>query len=275
VSVGPPVERIVYSETTPSGELRFFVLDADGSGTPTPFGPPEDFELRNLSPDGSRFAVVAPNEDGLLVGGTVEVDGSGYVLFEVDDPTLNLACGVWGPKGRMACEGWDDSDPSRAGIYTVEASDGSDPKRLTRHRDIPCEYSPDGTALAFVRLDDEAATGRLIVMDAAGGKARPLLDDVRLSGIPCDWSPDGHSILTASNGSMVTVDRDGESSPVTGDGIDGFVSGAVWSLDGSHILFDMALEGDQFDVYTITAEGFDLVRLTDSDVLEEAANWLP
>lgn len=60
-----------------------------------------------------------------------------------DDPTPPQG-GGWAPEGRLACEGWDDSDPSRAGIYTVRASDGSDPRRLTRQRDIPCEYSPMG-----------------------------------------------------------------------------------------------------------------------------------
>ena len=102
-------------------------MEADGSDERA-FVPEEEFETRNLSPDGSRLAIVAPGDRGPLVGGSVGVDGSDYRLFAGQDPSLNLACGVWAPERRMACEGWDDTDPSRAGIYTVRATDGTDPR---------------------------------------------------------------------------------------------------------------------------------------------------
>jgi hypothetical protein len=37
----------------------------------------------------------------------------------------------------------------------------------------------------------------------------------------------------------------------------------------------MTLEGEQFDVYTAAADGSDLTRITDSELLEEAWTWLP
>ena len=58
-------------------------------------------------------------------------------------------------------------------------------------------------------------------------------------------------------------------------GLDGFASGPSWSLDGDHIMFSMTLEGQHFDVYTAAADGSELTRITDSDLLEEAAVWLP
>ncbi len=34
------------------------------------------------------------------------------VALEIPDPTLNLPCGVWSiDDARLACEGWDDTDP--------------------------------------------------------------------------------------------------------------------------------------------------------------------
>jgi hypothetical protein len=257
----------------PSGEFPHFSVSTDGSGE-TPFVPGKEFEVRNLSPDGSLLAISALNNHGLFVGGTVGLDGTGYRLFASADSSLNLVCGVWAPEGRLACEGWDDSDPSRAGIYTVRASDGSDPHRLTRQRDIPCEYSPDGTQLAFVRTVADDGRGTLMVMDAAGGKARTLLDDVVLTGIPCDWSPDGSSILASSAGALHFVTLDGESSRLAGDGISGFAMGGLWSPDGSHVLFSMSLEDQQFDVYTAAADGSGLTPIADSDLLEESAYWL-
>ena len=274
-SMGAPLPgRILFSRMTPSDGFLHFSASTDGSGE-TPFVPGVEFEARHLSPDGSLLAISAPNEQGLLVGGTVEVDGSNYRLFAPTDPSLNLVCGVWAPRGRLACEGWDDSDPSRAGIYTVRATDGADPQRLTRLRDIPCEYSPDGTQLAFVRTVADDGRGTLMVMDAAGGKARELLDDVVLTGIPCDWSPDGTSILASSAGALHFVTLDGETSRLAGDGIGGFAMGGLWSPDGSHVLFSMALEDQQFDVYTAAADGSGLTPIADSELLEESAYWLP
>ena len=266
--------RILLGRSMPSGTTRFIVVDADGSDQ-MPFAPGKEFETRNVSPDGARLAVVAASDEGVLVGGTIGVDGRGLRLFEAQDQTLNLACGVWAPHERMACEGWDDTDASRSGIYTVRASDGGHPERLTRRRDIPCDYSPDGTQLAFVRAEADGASGTLMVMDADGDGALPLLSGVTLAGIACDWSPDGRSIITGSDGTLMVVTPDGVVSPFAGDGIDGYASGAVWSLDGSRVLFSMTLEGEQFDVYTAAADASDLRRITDSPLLEEAMTWLP
>ena len=274
-STVPPVQgRILFSRIMGSGELLHFVVGVDGSAE-APFVPGKEFEARNLSPDGSLLAISAENEHGLFVGGTVGVDGTGYRLFANADPSLHLVCGVWAPAERLACEGWDDSDPSRAGIYTVRASDGGDARRLTRHRDIPCEYSPDGTELAFIRTGDVDGRGTLMVMDATGGNTRSLLTDVVLTGIPCDWSPDGSSILTASDGELRFVTLDGESSPLVGDGIDGYAMGGLWSPDGSHVLFSMALEDQRFDVYIAAADGSDLTQIAGTGLLEESAYWLP
>ncbi len=272
-SAGPP-GRILFSRDMPSGEVLHFSVGIDGSGE-TIFAPGKEFETRNLSPDGSVLAISAHNERGLLVGGTLGVDGTGFRLFVNADPSLNLVCGVWAPHDRLACEGWDDSDPSRAGIYTVRASDGTDLQRLTRRRDVPCEYSPTGTELAFIRTGTVEGRGTLIVMDAAGGHTRPLLADVVLTGIPCDWSPDGRSILAASDGALRFVTLDGKSSALVGDGIDGYAVGGVLSPDGSQVLFSMRREGREFDVYAAATDGSQLMRITDSDLLEEAANWLP
>ena len=98
------------------------------------------------------------NEQELFVGGTVGIDGTGSALRE---PRRSPEPRVWGlgAEAPMACEGWDDSDPSRAGIYTVRASDGPDLQRLTRERDIPCDYSPDGTELAFIRTGANPHSG--------------------------------------------------------------------------------------------------------------------
>ncbi len=271
----PMQGRILYGHITGSGVAELFVATPDGSDE-EPFAPGKDFEPRNVSPDGSRLAIVGPNEAGVIVGGTIAVDGSGFRLFSNPDPSMNLACGIWASERRLACEGWDDSDPSRDGIYTVRASDGGDPTRLTHDRDVPCDYSPDGTQLAFVRTAADPQLGTLMVMDAGGGNTRRLLDDVELSGIACDWSPDGSAILTGgADGHLVIVTLDGAASPFVGEGIGGVAAGGSWSPDGSHILFSMTLDDDQWDVYVAAADGSNLTRITGSELVEEAGIWLP
>ena len=64
-----PQGRILFSRIMASGEIRYFVVGADGSGE-QPFLPGKEFEGRNLSPDGSRLAIVAANGQGVLVGGS-------------------------------------------------------------------------------------------------------------------------------------------------------------------------------------------------------------
>ena len=96
------------------------------------------------------------------------------------------------------------------------------------------------------------------------------------SGLPCDWSVDGSSILIATtNGKLQLVSPEGNSTTFVGDGLDGYISNGAWSPDGSRILMTMAFEGEQGDVYTIAANGSDLQQITNSELLEEGATWLP
>ncbi|MEO6350087.1 MAG: hypothetical protein ABIP53_05500 [Candidatus Limnocylindrales bacterium] len=261
--------RILLLRFPESGPAAYYVVNADGSAE-EPFGPRGDYETRQVSPDESLLAVVGPNSQGTFASGTMGLDGIGWHLFENPDPSLNLACGVWAPDERMACEGWSDSDSSLDGIYTALASDGSDPQRLTTGRDAPCDYSPDGSQLAFVRGD------KLMVVASGGGEPEVLQEAVGTSGLPCDWSPDGDTILTAStDGKLQVVTREGDSAPFIGDGLRGYISNGAWSSDGSRILLTMALPGEQGDVYTIAADGSDLRQITHSPLLEEAIAWLP
>lgn len=267
--------RILFLRYPESAPAEYFVVGADGSGE-EPFGLPADYEGRQVSPNASLLAIVGPNSQGVFVGGTISVDGSGFRLFENPEPSLNLACGIWGPGDRMACEGWNDADPSVAGIRTVRASDGSDPQRLTTGRDTPCDYSPDGSQLAIVREGPDGKGGTLMVLPSQGGEPVALLGDVAAAGLPCDWSPDGSSILTATtDGKLQLVTPQGDSAAFVGDGRDGYIYNGLWSSDGSRILVTMGFKGEQADVYTIAADGSDLRRITNSHLLEEGITWLP
>jgi hypothetical protein len=267
--------RILLQRFPESGPVEKYVVNADGSDE-QPFGPREDYETRQVSPDESLLAVVGPNSQGMIVGGTIAVDGSGFHLFENPEPSLNLACGIWAPHDRIACEGWNDDDSSVDGMYTALASDGSDPQRLTTGRDSPCDYSPDGSQLAFVREGQEEDSGTLMVVAAEGGEPVVLLEEVAAAGLPCDWSLDATSILTATtDGKLQLVSTHGHSATFVGNGLDGYIYNGLWSSNGSRILVTMSFVGHQADVYTVAADGSDLQEITNSEILEEGINWLP
>jgi hypothetical protein len=60
-----------------------------------------------LSPDGSRFLGAVMRPDGRIGRATFDVDGSGYSLLPIDDPTLQLGGVTWSPDGtRVLAQGW-------------------------------------------------------------------------------------------------------------------------------------------------------------------------
>jgi Tol biopolymer transport system component len=143
---------------------------------------------------------------------------------------------------------WDDSDPSRTGIYTARASDGGDLSRVTTRPgllvDVPLDYSPDGRKLLFYRSahpdPDPHTDGSLWVVGVDGKSARQINGTAH----PADWarwSPDGRKILFATERLAA--------------------SGAIWTVwpDGS----------DLRQLFTDTAGGFPITptwspgRLTD------------
>jgi Tol biopolymer transport system component len=172
-----------------------------------------------FSPDGRHLSVVVQSPQGLLFVGLVKLDGSGYMRLASPDPTLKLGCFAWSPDAsRLACEGWDDGNAARNGIYTVRASDGGGLSRVTTSpggdHDVIGDYSPDGRQLVFLRdnlVDEEHNT--LMVVNVDGSDPRVLTD--RKVGLASRWSPDGKMILTESDGSLLLVPVDGgQPSPI-------------------------------------------------------------
>ena len=109
-------------------------------------------------------AVAGHEADDSVHVSLVRADGSGYRELH-PDPTLNLGVAAWTPDGEwLACEAWDPSDGTRAGIYIVKVADGSGLAKIAR-RGIPgrsrltasdsssAVEKGDGHRLAVVNLD--------------------------------------------------------------------------------------------------------------------------
>ena len=281
-SISPPPlpgGRLVYIALNEDGVGSLVATNPDGTDT-TPLLPAGN--PPRWSPDGRHISVVADNADGLLFVGLVDPDGSHYVQFDSPDPTLNLGCFAWSRDGsRLACDGFDGTDASRNGIYTVRSSDGGDLIRVTTSpdgsRDIPTDYSPDGRQIVFTRerIADEADTTLMVVnVDGSGARA---LSDTRLR--PGRWSPDGKTILSDSGEEgekLLLVPVDGgeiKAIEIISDSLRSAFFGS-WSPDGEWIVFS-GRASTSVDLYIVRVDGTNLQQVTDTPMgqWEEAADW--
>ena len=276
-------DRLVYGRHTPPDDaFVLYTSRVDGGDERELL---VDAELPRWSPDGTRLSVAAEGPQGPIFVGLINRDGTHYVRFDSPDPTLNLGCSAWSPDGeRLGCEGWDDNDVSRNGIYTVRSSDGGDLRRITsapdgRH-DIPGDYSPEGTQITFVRsgLSDEQHS-TLMAVNIDGSSERRLTDQP--VGLGCDWSPDGSSILAEADGTLLVVPADGgESVPIELGRSDAYATGASWSPDGEHIVFSLRFQASSpdtsLDIFTAFVDGSKLIQVTDTpDLAEVGPSWSP
>jgi Tol biopolymer transport system component len=226
------------------------------------------------SHDGSRIAVMTVLEDQRIGTAIIKPDGTVDRVLDIPDPTLSLVCTVWSPDDqRLACEGFDDSDSTRNGILTVRASDGGDLKRLTSApegmNDLPGDYAPDGRQIVFMRTTGEAP-GLMMLIDAAGGRPRPLSDDNY--GDPGRFAPDGRSILTSAGHRLVTVDLEGQVLGTIEDA-GSFLFGPVWSPDGRWIAYSRSTGGFVADVWVSRPDGRDAWRVTETAANEIVVEW--
>jgi len=264
--------QIVFGRFEPSfDDFVSYTIDPNGNGETQLL--PGPHQLSRWSPDGALITITAVSGSRVFAA-TIGPDGSGYTELPVADPTLNLGCMLWSSDGmRLVCEGWDDTDATRNGIYTVSAADGGDLQRITSspggQHDLPGDYAPDGRLL-FARIAPDRENGQLMVVDAHGGEPEQLTGVTY--GIP-RLSPDGQTILAEHDGVLHLIPLDG--GPSTTVPLDGVAFGGSWSPDGTWIVFSLAHPGGTADVYRARPDGSELFRITSDPAQEEFADWAP
>jgi Tol biopolymer transport system component len=278
--------RIAYvTDSRRCDDCHVFTIESDGSDrvrlTDLGAGGPE------WSPDGTQLIFPALAADGRVATATIAADGTGFEIFEIPDPTLNVACWSWSPDGtRLVCESWDDTQPDRGGIYTVSSTDGQDLERLTANPygggDFPGDFSPDGSRYVFPRENPQRRNGTLalFVVNADGTdvtRLTPWRMPACCGGV--SWSPDGERILFDAGGTFYTMHPDGtEITPIelrTGAGF-AFPFDPSWSPDGMRFVFSMyRRRTNQVDIFTAAADGSDRRQITDTRREDGFADWGP
>jgi Tol biopolymer transport system component len=230
------------------------------------------------SHSGKEIAVSIELDNDRVSTAIINPKGKVIRVLKLPDKTLNMVCTVWSPDDRrLACETWDDSNPERAGIYTVRAVDGKKLKRLTSaspgNQDLAGDYSPDGKNIVFKRTID-GNNGPLMVIPADGGKPRQIADQVvEDSG---RYSPDGETVVTSIGGIIVFLNV------ATGKIInqiaeDGHVLfGPSWSPDGTQVAYLNTVFGEHLaDIYMSHPDGSDTRNVTDTPDNETIVDWGP
>jgi len=275
-----------------------------------PFGPPtngrivfgrwdpaqNDTVLYTVNPDGSHLLQVRPethacpywSPDGKLItspGSVMNGDGTGFRRLMSPAGPLTIYCGVWSAdQMSIVAEGWNDTDPSQTGLWSLRSSDGGGLRQLTTStnggRDVPIGVAPDGSSIAFTRAVTPQGSPRLFLADADGTNARQVGDIPVDAG---DWAPDGRSILVESAGRLYTVDI--ASGTVTAVVIaaspdEGNLGNPQWSPDGTRILFTRQVDvgsgqGGQAGIhlFQMRADGTDVIRVTNDPNDDYPADW--
>ena len=291
----PSAEPISLEGRILLGLDTLYVANADGSDPQQVYAPGAYCCADRISPDRTRILVMPGTDDtGSVRGGTLALDGTDFALLPRPDETLNLVPQAWSPDGeRIAFEGWDESDPSRTGIYTARV-DGTDLRRVTTSPGLPhdtaLDYSPDGTQLVFyraVRAEPDFPIdigGSLWVVNVDGSDAHELdTGDVR-PWWTARWSPDGSTIVFTEErlqptGAIWTINPDGSNLTKVFEDPEGrFARAPVWSPDGSRIMFYLHPISDNFqhdpnEIYAINANGSGLTLVIGGPTYKYVMEW--
>jgi len=289
--------RIAFGEERPgSDDITVVASNPDGTD--------EQEVISNMgclswSPDGSKLLVCVPDDRGLARPATVNADGTGFTILDNPDPALNLFCWSWSPDGsRLACEGGEDPPSDRDGLYTVRSSDGGGLVRLTDDLNFCCPflpgdgfpggYSPDGTRIAFTRLNAKGQAA-VFTVRSDGTNARQVTP-YGLGAASPRWSRDGAWIVTdlydrccspswLSRGRIYLVHPNGSGLhkvDVQTGGSWYYAKEPSFSPDGTRIIFVMYLgsnNGGQPDVYTMHPDGTHVTEVTNTEVTETTPQW--
>lgn len=259
-SVLPSVRngQILVARTTDGPMSQYLTMNPDGSNERLLFEAQECGQCAFWSPDGSSI-LIPEIADGRLTSAIVRADGAAKVVLQpLPGSTVNLGPGGWSPDSSLvALAGWDDTDPSRRGIY-VAAPDGTGLRQVSRSEDgRPHDwttFSPDGSRILFVAADQVGPSsggiaGDLMIVNVDGTGQRQInpvgtkvVATVR-AGRPMDWSPDGLRIaFAATEGNLddgrsavylVSTDASG---PVRTTDPQDWVNSVDWAPSGNLIL---------------------------------------
>jgi TolB protein len=224
----------------------------------------------------------------------VEVDTGSYrgVPWRIPG-TWDVDCFPWSPDGeRLACGALDDNGTGLSGIYTIRASDGGDPTRITPCDEChPGDFSADGRRLVFTNTDADGNAAMFVVRLNGSGLLRLSTGELGLNNADGgSWSPIGDQIVFQGRSqpgmlpSIWIIGADGSGLreipiPGCGGSPSDPASGACrlpsWSPDGTRILFSRRspTQTTVAGIYSANADGTGLIRITNNGLGDTQPDW--
>ena len=241
------------------------VMNADGTGV-NPLVPGSFLSALNpaWSPDGVTLAYICWGGDICLIN----YDGTGERrLIETDQPIYSIA---WHPDGlKLAYIG--------PGLSVYEKALTGGPTTLLLPEALSFSWSPDGSQIAYARMNDQRR-GELFIRPTEGGEEKKVTD---LEVTSVAWSPDGELLLISvtkpnarTDHNIYTIRPDGSDVRQLTDN-DWNNRGPAWSPDGNQIIFSSDQYDHQEDIFVMNADGSDRRRLTSSEAWEIEPVWQP
>jgi len=289
----PANGEIVFSRYDPNVDDNFVYI-ASSDGTVRPLFPDYPGGSPNWSPDGTRVALSSglgiSDCSSTCAGYTVIVDpsdGSWHALEPVGLPEVGTFCSLWSPDGtKFACEGGNDNDSSKDGIYVIRSSDGRGLRRITDANgmsDSPIAWSPDGSRIVFGRSDfGECSKRSAIYVVNVDGTHEHRITPWGFCDNHGDWSADGRWIVfEGPRGSIFVVHPDGTDLtkiPLPNQGGRAYAGDISWSPDGTKLVMlliaPVGPSGDyQEGIATANVDGTDLRFVTVSPTFDHEADW--
>jgi len=285
-------QPIAFARHLPDGGAAILTIAPDGSHLRQVSLPylAEDFAYPRWSPDRRRLLIshmLRFDSAGELLPfrpAIVRPDGSGFRLLEQPDAPFDQDCQTWSPtSARILC--FMAEDPH--GVFSLRASDGLDPVRLSASPpgyccDVATDTSPDGRRFVFVRFRPEAPDqpeqAALFVERLDGRELRQLTpygfaEPHEVAS--ARWSPDGRWIVSSTTtGRLFMVHPDGSGLHTIPLAIpsDAFAFQPGFSPEGTQLVFCANVDG-QVDIYTARAAGGKVRQLTDTPDFEDGPDW--
>jgi Tol biopolymer transport system component len=204
----PDGTKIAFSSRR-GRSFDIYLMNADGTGTRRLTSTGENDSHPTWSADGSRIAFARSGSGDIYV---MDADGSG--ARRISDPTVEEAEPAWSPDGAwIAYVRRIPGTPARD-VWLVRP-DGSGRHAVTSQhaRTFTPAWAPDSRQIAFA--SDAASSFFDIYVIGVDGKGLRRRTRTGSDAFEPAWSPDAATIAFSRNGSIVTIDQDGNEEELT------------------------------------------------------------
>jgi Tol biopolymer transport system component len=247
-----PPGLIAYMRVDAGNIERYFVVDTLGANE-VPLFETQGCACIRWSPDGTKLWTVAETDTGLRFK-TIDPDGGNPGVLVPEIKTLNLVPGFGSADGlRVGFFGWDDTDPSRTGLW-VAGTDLSELHQVSTTPDgtvgiEPIGMSHDGSFVYFLgdvgtnTENDFKHAGNVYVVGSDGTGLRQLnppgtMTEVTGAGVSADgrrFAFTAWEIGSADEGNALFIVDGPKAEAMRVTDWTASTWGASWSPDGEWI----------------------------------------